>query len=115
MFGIGMSEMIIILAVALLVFGPEKLPQIAKSISKGLRDLRRASDDLRSSVQMSMDDDEPVMKPKLPPKVKPTAGIPDPPPAPPVVETALPPNIPGSEAAANLPPVEEPVEDPTRA
>ncbi|MCC7108145.1 MAG: twin-arginine translocase TatA/TatE family subunit [Deltaproteobacteria bacterium] len=52
MFGIGMSEMVIILAVALLVFGPQKLPEIAKGIAKGLRELRKAGDDLRSSIDL---------------------------------------------------------------
>lgn len=94
MFGIGMSEMIIILAVALLVFGPDKLPEIAKSISRGLKDLRKASDDLKSSVNLHLDDDEPRMRPR----VKPTAGIPGP-------STEPGPNIAGSELARDLDPV----------
>jgi sec-independent protein translocase protein TatB len=56
MFGIGMSEMIIICAVALLVFGPEELPQIVKKIARGLGEVRKASDDLRRSIDL--DDDE---------------------------------------------------------
>ncbi len=63
MFGIGMSEMLIILSVALLVFGPQKLPEIAKSIAKGLKELRRAGDDLRSSVNFDLDDDKPMRRP----------------------------------------------------
>lgn len=62
MFGIGMSEMLIILAVALVVFGPQKLPDVAKSIAKGLRELRKASDDLRASVDFDVDD-----SPRAPP------------------------------------------------
>lgn len=57
MFGIGLSEMLIIMAVALLVFGPNKLPEVAKSIARGLRELRRAGDDLRSSMDLDLDDD----------------------------------------------------------
>jgi TatA/E family protein of Tat protein translocase len=57
MFGIGMSEMLIILVVALLVFGPQKLPEVAKMVAKGLRELRKASDDLRSTVMVNLDDE----------------------------------------------------------
>lgn len=68
MFGIGMSEMLIILAVALLVFGPKKLPEIAKSIAKGLKEIRKAGDDLRSSVNFDLDDDKPTRRPRIEPR-----------------------------------------------
>ena len=58
MFNIGMSEMLIILGVALLVFGPDKLPDVAKKIAKGLKEVRRASDDLRSTLSANLDVDE---------------------------------------------------------
>jgi sec-independent protein translocase protein TatB len=58
MFGIGMSEMIIICAVALLVFGPEELPQIVKKIARGLGEVRKASDDLRRSIDLDDDDED---------------------------------------------------------
>ncbi len=48
--GIGTVELLVILGVALIVLGPTKLPEVAKSVAKGLRDLRRASDDLKRSV-----------------------------------------------------------------
>ncbi len=57
MFGIGMSEMLVICGVALLVFGPNELPQIAKKIARGMREVRRASDDLRRSIDIDDDDD----------------------------------------------------------
>ena len=57
MFGIGMSEMLVIVGVALLVFGPTELPQIAKKIARGVRDIRRASDDFRRSIDLDGDDD----------------------------------------------------------
>jgi Tat protein translocase TatB subunit len=56
-FGIGMSEMLVIVGVALLVFGPTELPQIAKKIARGVRDIRRASDDFRRSIDLDDDDD----------------------------------------------------------
>lgn len=45
---IGTPEILIILVIALVVLGPGKLPEVAKKIGKGLRELRRATDDLRS-------------------------------------------------------------------
>ena len=42
MFGIGVPELLVILVVALLIFGPGKLPEIGSALGKGIRDFKRA-------------------------------------------------------------------------
>lgn len=50
MFGIGVSELLVIFLVALLVLGPERLPQAARTLAKLFGEFRKATDDLRSSL-----------------------------------------------------------------
>jgi Tat protein translocase TatB subunit len=47
MFGIGMTELMVILAIGLIVIGPKKLPELARSLGKGLAEFRRASTEMR--------------------------------------------------------------------
>ena len=52
MFGsIGMPELIIIFVIALIIFGPRKLPELGKSLGRSLSEFKRASNDLRNTLE----------------------------------------------------------------
>ncbi|HEX8100653.1 MAG TPA: twin-arginine translocase TatA/TatE family subunit [Actinomycetota bacterium] len=59
MFNIGPTELIVILIIALLVFGPKRLPEVGRSIGRSLREFRRASDEIRGELEQGLNDDEP--------------------------------------------------------
>lgn len=78
MLDIGLSEVLLILAVALIVIGPKRLPELAKSLGRGLAEFRRASDDLRRSILMDEEPEFPsrtrtAFPPKPPPPPEPAA------------------------------------------
>ena len=50
MFGIGMQEMIFILVIALIVIGPKKLPDLAKSLGRAMGEFKKATSDLKESI-----------------------------------------------------------------
>lgn len=54
MLGIGMQEILIILVVALIVIGPKRLPELAKTLGKGFAEFRKAADDLQETVRMDL-------------------------------------------------------------
>jgi TatA/E family protein of Tat protein translocase len=54
MFDIGLQEMILIGILALLVFGPSKLPELGRMVGRALREFRRASDEFRSTVETNL-------------------------------------------------------------
>ncbi len=52
MFGIGVPELIVIFAIALIVLGPEQLPQVAKKIARFVNDLKRTADEFKSEFDV---------------------------------------------------------------
>jgi sec-independent protein translocase protein TatA len=54
MFGIGIPELVIIIIVALLVVGPSKLPDLARSMGKALGEFRRLADDVKETIEQEM-------------------------------------------------------------
>jgi TatA/E family protein of Tat protein translocase len=52
MFGLGFQEIIIILVVALLIIGPRKLPDMAKSLGKAFREFKHATDDIKQNFDL---------------------------------------------------------------
>ncbi len=54
-FGIGLPEMIVILVIALLIFGPKKLPEIGRSLGKTIRSFQEASKEFESEFKREID------------------------------------------------------------
>jgi sec-independent protein translocase protein TatB len=110
MFGLGMGEIVIILVLALILLGPQKLPDAAKQLGKGLREFRRATEDLKSQFETELYSDD--TKPARPTLVEPTKAPGDvaaaAAEAPAVVPAATAQNVPGLDAAL----VERPVTAP---
>lgn len=65
MFGIGMTELIVIFAIALVVLGPKRLPELARSLGKGIAEFRRASMDLRREFMDATDEAHIAPPPQL--------------------------------------------------
>ena len=72
MFNIGMPELIVIFAIALIVLGPKRLPELARSLGKGIAEFRRASNDLRREF-MDTAEDARIAPPQLASNAQPQA------------------------------------------
>jgi Tat protein translocase TatB subunit len=73
MFGIGMPELMVIFVIGLVVLGPKRLPELARSLGRSLAEFRRASNDMRREF-MSVTEDADVSSPALAPRTTPPAA-----------------------------------------
>jgi len=62
MFNIGLPELLIILAIALIVFGPNKLPELAKAFGKAMREFKKATEEVKQSFEAETRDLEEIKK-----------------------------------------------------
>ncbi len=108
MFGtLGGPELFLIFVVALIVFGPRKLPEIGKSLGKMMAEFRRASNEFRSTIESEVEAEKIREAMRIePPKVEPAGPAAG---APPSTEYPPGPEAAASEPAPAAPPAEETV------
>ena len=66
MLNVGPLELMVILIVALLVVGPSRLPEVGRSVGRGLREFRKAQDEVRATLQTALADEPPPARVNLP-------------------------------------------------
>jgi TatA/E family protein of Tat protein translocase len=78
MFDIGFQEMLVIGVLALLVFGPGKLPELGRMIGRALREFRKASDEFRQTVETNLhiNDPDPIIAPHPASEPTPATSVP---------------------------------------
>lgn len=63
MFGrIGSSELLLVFGIVLVIFGPRKLPEIGRSLGKGLQEFRQATREMKQTIDMAAEDEAPETK-----------------------------------------------------
>lgn len=102
---LGAPEIIVILLIALVVFGPRKLPELGKSLGSGIREFRRSTQGLKEELEGSLREPPPSAPSALPPQtivaqaVVPSVTVPDAVPAQPVPAQAVTPQRVSGDAA----------------
>lgn len=56
---IGAPELLVIIVLALIIFGPRRLPEIGRTVGKSMREFRRAASQLRAEIEMDIDEEQP--------------------------------------------------------
>jgi sec-independent protein translocase protein TatA len=68
MFGLGPTELIVILIIALVIFGPSRLPKVGQSVGQALKAFRDSTDKVQEEVQKSLDKAEEKSESSVPPR-----------------------------------------------
>lgn len=66
MFNIGPQELLVILLVALVIVGPQRLPELSRTIGRGLREFRKAQDEVKKTIRLGLDETEPTTPGRAP-------------------------------------------------
>ena len=86
---IGMPEMVVIAVIALIIFGPRKLPELGKSLGKSIAEFKRASNELKNTLEDEIRTEE-LQEARKSAQIPPTASVPPAAPAAPAPVAAAP-------------------------
>lgn len=114
MFGIGVPELVLILIIGLIVFGPGKLPEMGRTLGKGIREFRKASNALSQAINAPENQPQQPAAPAPQPQQQPAVQAQTQQPAAAPQESAAPAAKPAAEAKPSAPAYQAPTQESVR-